>query len=118
MRIWYGAAMAAIGLSLIGAASAANTPVEAPDDSVILANVDDAAYDAGFQCPETLAGDDQREEDLARFMDWARLRHPDWNFRKRLDVRYGLLRRHACAVTLANMSASAQPAFAPSVAAP
>jgi hypothetical protein len=107
MRAFAGSFIA-LGL-LAGAAQAA----DAPDDSVILANIDDTTYDAGFQCPETLADVDAREDDLARYMDWARLRHPDWTFRKRLDVRYGLLRRHACAVTLANVAASARPAFGP-----
>ncbi|HUO89084.1 MAG TPA: hypothetical protein VMU08_07910 [Rhizomicrobium sp.] len=112
MRRAFVSMVAAIGLSFAGGASAAE-PGAAPDDSVIVANIDDATYDAGFQCPEGLGDPDAREEDLARFMAWAKLRHPDWNFRKRLDVRYGLLRRHACAVTLANITASAQPAFAP-----
>jgi len=85
----------------------------APDDAGILAHIDDATYDAGFQCPEALADPEQREEDLARFMAWAKLRHPDWNLRKRLDVRYGLLRRHGCTATLAAIAASAKPAFAP-----
>jgi hypothetical protein len=98
---------------LASAASAANAPVAGPGDSVILAHIDDATYDAGFQCPETLASPELAEDDLARFMAWAKLRHPDWNLRKRLDVRYGLLRRHGCAVTLANISSSSQPAFQP-----
>ena len=110
MRVALGAVLVAI--TLVGAARATE-PVTAPDDSVIVANINDATYDAGFQCPEGLGDPDAREEDLARFMEWAKLRHPDWNFRKRLDVRYGLLRRHACAVTLANIASSAQPAFAP-----
>ena len=100
-----------IALALLAsAASAADT---SPDDSVILAHIDDATYDAGFQCPETLASPELREDDLVRFMAWAKLRHPDWNLRKRLDVRYGLLRRHGCAATLANIATSSQPAFRP-----
>ena len=74
---------------------------------------DDATVDAQFQCPETLADNDSRIEEYARFLAWAREAHPDWNFRKRLDVRYGLLRRHACAVTLANMASSTKPPFGP-----
>lgn len=110
MRAWFGVVVMTTGLWVAGAASAAEA---SDDDALILANIDDATYDAGFQCPETLAAVDAREDDLARYMDWARLRHPDWTFRKRLDVRYGLLRRHACAVTLANVAASARPAFGP-----
>jgi hypothetical protein len=109
MRAWFGVVVMTAGLWGASAALAA----DAPDDAVILANIDDATYDAGFQCPETLADVDAREDDLSRYMDWARLRHPDWTFRKRLDVRYGLLRRHACAMTLANVAASARPAFGP-----
>lgn len=75
------------------------------------AQLDDAAFDAAFQCPEALSGAENRMEELARYFAWARERHPDWNFRKRLDVRYGLLRRHACATTLASITASARPPF-------
>jgi hypothetical protein len=99
-----------VALVLLTAAAAAG---DLADDPSSLARIDDAAYDAGFQCPETLADPDQREEDLARFMAWAKLRHPDWNLKKRLDVRYGLLRRHGCAATLANIASSTKPAFAP-----
>jgi hypothetical protein len=98
---------------LASAAFAADPPAAGPDDTVILAQIDDATYDAGFQCPETLASPELREDDLARFMAWAKHRHPDWNLRKRLDVRYGLLRRHGCAVTLSNIASSSQPAFRP-----
>jgi hypothetical protein len=80
-------------------------------DVLILADMDDASFDAQFECPETLATADEREEAFERYTTWTTLRHPDWNFRKRLDVRGGLLRRHACATTLANVSASALPAF-------
>ncbi len=74
---------------------------------------DDAAFDAQFQCPETIADKDARLEEIERYQAWASEHHPDWNLRKRLDVRYGLLRRHACAVTLANVAASARPPFGP-----
>ncbi len=83
----------------------------APASDEVPDALDDAAFDAAFQCPETLAGADSRIAELARYFAWAKDRHPDWNFRKRLDVRHGLLRRHACAVTLARMAASARPAF-------
>ncbi|MEI9886525.1 MAG: hypothetical protein WDN08_08480 [Rhizomicrobium sp.] len=83
----------------------------APPGEDAPAPLDDVAFDAAFLCPETLAGADSRIEELARYFAWAKLRHPDWNFRKRLDVRYGLLRRHACAITLAQMASSARPAF-------
>ncbi len=82
-------------------------------DTAILADTDDASFDAAFQCPETLATPDDRESELQRYLAWAASRHPDWTFRKRLDVRYGLLRRHGCAATLARVAASARPAFAP-----
>lgn len=80
-------------------------------DTIILADIDDAAFDAQFQCPETLATADDREEAFERYTAWARLRHPDWSFQQRLEVRTGLLRRHACAATLAKVTSSGQPAF-------
>lgn len=102
-------------LACAGAARAA--PIGDADkgdfDVVILADMDDAAFDAQFQCPETLPTADDREEAFERFTTWTRLRHPDWNFRKRLDVRLGLLRRHACTATLAKLTDSARPAFPP-----
>lgn len=82
------------------------------DDTAVSA-IDDATFDDQFQCPETLTDADARLDAYQRYDGWARLRHPDWNLRKRLDVRYGLLRRHSCAVTLANIAASARPAFQP-----
>ncbi|MEJ0024422.1 MAG: hypothetical protein WDN01_00215 [Rhizomicrobium sp.] len=106
MRIFATALVAFIILS--GAARAADG-----DDAGTLALVDDASFDAAFQCPETLADADAREAELHRYAAWAKAMHPDWSFRKRLDVRYGLLRRHACAQTMANIAAAARPAFAP-----
>ena len=73
---------------------------------------DDTTFDAQFQCPETIADRDARIDEILAYESWARDHHPDWTFRKRLDVRYGLLRRHACTVTLANLAASARPPFA------
>lgn len=73
----------------------------------------DADFDAQFVCPETISDHDARIEEFQTYMDWAKAHHPDWNLRKRLDVRYGLLRRHACATTLANLAASQRPAFGP-----
>ncbi|HXC54435.1 MAG TPA: hypothetical protein VNU97_04005 [Rhizomicrobium sp.] len=95
---------------LSGAAFAAD-----PDDAATPAPaaLDDAAFDAQFQCPEALADKDSRIDAYHRYVDWAKDQHPDWNFKKRLDVRYGLLRRHACAVTLANAAAAARPPFGP-----
>ena len=85
----------------------------AADDEDAVPLVDDATFDANFQCPETLADADAREAEIHRYLAWARAVHPDWNFRKRLDVRYGLLRRHACAQTMANIATAAHPAFGP-----
>jgi hypothetical protein len=82
-------------------------------DDTVLSVIDDAAFDDQFQCPETLTDADVRLDQYQRYDGWARLRHPDWSLRKRLDVRYGLLRRHSCAVTLANIAASARPPFQP-----
>jgi hypothetical protein len=82
-------------------------------DPSVLASIDDAAFDAQFQCPESLASDDDRIDENQRYLAWSRIRHPDWNFKKRMDVRYGLLRRHACAATLRNVGSSAMPAFPP-----
>jgi hypothetical protein len=96
---------------LSGAALAADSddtaPVEAP------AIVDDATFDAQFQCPETITGADERIEEYARYVAWVRTAHPDWNFRKRLDVRYGLLKHHGCSATLVNIAMSGRPAFRP-----
>lgn len=82
-----------------------------PDSATPPAAADDAAFDGQFQCPETLADRDARIDEILGYQAWVREHHPEWNFRKRLDVRYGLLRRHACTVTLANLAASARPAF-------
>jgi hypothetical protein len=84
---------------------------DASDQSVMAQQ--DAEFDAQFVCPETITDRDARIEELQTYMDWAKTHHPDWNLRKRMDVRYGLLRRHACATTLANLAASQRPAFAP-----
>ena len=83
-----------------------------PDADADPVPLDDAAFDAGFQCPQSYDSAESRMDEVARYFAWARLRHPDWSFRKKLDVRYGLLRRHACAVTLANLGSSARPPFA------
>ena len=86
---------------------------ELVDDPVALVRIDDVTLDAQFRCPETLTTPDERLDEIERYYVWARARHPDWNMRKRLDVRYGLLRRHACAATLRNVASSAGPAFPP-----
>jgi hypothetical protein len=90
------------------ASAPAATADTATDDQGPL---DDAAFDAQFQCPEAFHDADARIEEFQRYVDWARETHPDWNFRKRIDVRYGLLRRHNCAETLGKIASSAQPAF-------
>ena len=91
-------------------APAAAPPAAATDTATDTDNdqgpLDDAAFDARFQCPETYRDADARIEEFQRYVDWTREVHPDWNFRKRLDVRYGLLRRHACTATLQNIAAS------------
>ena len=102
-------------VAFIAATAAHATPLGDADkagiDLVILADMDDAAYDAQFACPETLPTADDREEEFGRFTAWAHLRHPGWNFQQRLEARTGLLRRHACTDTLAKVTASGQPAF-------
>ncbi|MEI9988498.1 MAG: hypothetical protein WDM86_00525 [Rhizomicrobium sp.] len=106
--------MRVIAIALIAFATLSGPAFAADgDDAAAPALVDDATFDAAFQCPETLAGADAREDELQRYAAWAKAMHPDWNFRKRLDVRYGLLRRHACAQTMANIAAAARPAFGP-----
>ncbi len=96
---------------LSGSALAADSDdTDAPDTPAL---VDDATFDANFQCPETLADQDAREAEYQRYAAWARAAHPEWNFKKRLDVRYGLLRRHACAQTMANIASAERPAFGP-----
>ena len=88
-------------------------PAAFADDIASVSGLDDAAVDARFQCPETIADADGRLDEFQRYQAWATDRHPDWNLRKRTDVRYGLLRRHACAATLAHLAASARAPFAP-----
>ena len=73
----------------------------------------DAAFDANFQCPETLPDNDSRIEEYSAWTAWAKANHPDWTFKKRLDVRYGLLRHHACQMTLAAIANAEKPAFGP-----
>jgi hypothetical protein len=103
MRILVGT-FAALGLFL--ALPALADDVAPPDQG-------DVAFDAQFVCPDAIADRDARIDEFQRYMDWTRDHHPDWDLRKRLDVRYGLLRRHACAVTLAHLAASQRPAFGP-----
>jgi hypothetical protein len=106
MRILAGMILAIV----IGPAALAD---EVVDDPAALARIDDATLDAQFRCPETLVTADGRLDEIERYYVWARARHPDWNMKKRLDVRYGLLRRHACTVTLRNVASSVGPAFRP-----
>lgn len=102
-------ARAAFAITMLVAPAALAEDTDAPS----VAALDDAAFDAQFQCPERLADRDGRIEEIQRYQAWARDHHPDWNLKKRLDVRYGLLRRHACAVTLANVAASSRAPFGP-----
>jgi hypothetical protein len=95
------------GVALAADSGGDIAPVETP------AIADDATFDAQFQCPETISGADERIEEYARWTAWARAVHPDWNFKKRLDVRYALLKHHACAATLSNIAMSERPAFGP-----
>ena len=124
-------AIAAFAVLLTGAAARAQdvvatpTPSATPDPVATPAVValpvvplappasDDATFAARFVCPEALNDPDERIAELAAYMEWARDHHPEWNLRKRLDVRYGLLRRHACESTLAHLAASARPPFKP-----
>ena len=121
MRLFFGIVGAAC---ILGFAPLSALAQEQSDDTIAnsssLSDIDDVTVDFRFQCPETLSSGDTRLDENARYYAWARARHPDWNFRKRVDVRYGLLRRHTCAVTLANITASAGPAFpaAPAPVAP
>lgn len=111
---FFAIAFAAFALTA-GAAFAASDDA-AGDDTAAAAPPsvsDDASYDAQFQCPETLASRDARIAEYAGWTAWARQVHPNWNFKKRLDVRYGLLRRHGCAATLAAIANSERPAFSP-----
>jgi hypothetical protein len=108
--------LAALTIAVFALATAARaTPLGDADkgdiDIVILADMDDATYDAQFACPETLPTADDREEEFERYTTWAHLRHPDWNFQRRLEARTGLLRRHNCTATLAKVTSSGEPAF-------
>jgi hypothetical protein len=99
-----------LGLLIGGApAFADDTPSDSAAPPAMAA--DDATFDSQFQCPETITDRDAQIDAVLAYESWAHENHPDWSFRKRLDVRYGLLRRHACAVTLANLAASARPPF-------
>ena len=97
--------------ALVVAPTFAAIAAEQPADTSGLAAIDDQMFDSQFQCPESLASDDDRIDEYQRYLVWSRIRHPDWNFKKRMDVRYGLLRRHGCAATLRNVGSSAMPAF-------
>ena len=108
--------LAALTIAALAYAAAAHaTPLGDADrgdlDTVILADMDDDAFDAQFVCPETLGSADDREDAFERYTAWAHLRHPEWSFQKLLEVRTGLLRRHDCSVTLAKVTSSGQPAF-------
>jgi hypothetical protein len=91
--------------------AAVNDDGAADTDAPAVAATDDATFDSQFQCPETITDRDGQIDEALRYQAWAHLNHPDWTLRKRMDVRYGLLRRHACTVTLANVAASALPPF-------
>ena len=102
----------AVVLLLSGTSFAAVNDDGASDtDAPAVTTTDDATFDSQFQCPETITDRDAQIEDALAYQAWAHLNHPDWSLRKRMDVRYGLLRRHACTVTLANVAASALPPF-------
>ncbi len=108
MRLFAGLA---IGVCVLGASHAG--AAEQPPDMSALASIDDTTFDAQFRCPETLASDDERIDEYQRYLAWSRVHHADWSFKKRIDVRYGLLRRHGCVQTLRNAGSSAMPAFGP-----
>ena len=103
--------IAALLAATVAHASPLGDADKADIDIVILADMDDATYDAQFVCPETLPTADDREEEFERYTTWAHLRHADWNFQTRLAVRTALLRRHACTATLAKVTSSGQAAF-------
>ena len=103
-------AIALVAFTMISAPALATDPDDTADAPAL---VDDTTFDAQFQCPETIADPDERVDEFARYVAWAKEVHPDWGFRKRLDVRYGLLRRHGCAVTLAKIASSERPPFGP-----
>jgi hypothetical protein len=107
-----GASAIVFAILMIGTPAFADdtTPDTTPPPAAVAS--DDAGFDTQFQCPETITDRDAQIDEILGYQTWVRDHHPDWSFRKRLDVRYGLLRRHACAVTLANLAASARPAFA------
>jgi hypothetical protein len=106
------AARAGIALAAFSLAATWAAAEQSPDTSA-LSSIDDPAFDSRFQCPGALASDDDRIDEYQRYLAWSRVRHPDWSFKKRMDVRYGLLRRHGCAATLRNIGSSAMPAFPP-----
>lgn len=86
-------------------------PAAEPSEPGPPPRLDDASFDAQFQCPETITDADARIDEYARYAAWAKETHPDWTFKKRLDVRYGLLRRHACATTIAGIASSGRRPF-------
>jgi hypothetical protein len=63
----------------------------------------DSAFDAAFQCPESLAGDAQRLRALVDYFHWVQARHPDWSVADAVEYKKDLLVRHQCAASLRDL---------------
>ena len=64
----------------------------------------DEAFDAAFQCPETLSGDAARRQALVDYFHWSQARHPDWSVAEAVEFKKTLLVRHHCADSLRDMA--------------
>ncbi len=69
----------------------------------ITAPVSDTELDARFQCPESLASDDERAQAVDAYFDWVQAQHGDWTVGQAIRFRMDLLTGHHCAKTLQNI---------------
>ncbi len=67
-----------------------------------------------FQCPESLQTQDERIEDLAKFLKWAKSQHPDWTTDQIIALRVSVLKQHHCDKTIANIKQAEEKARTPS----
>jgi hypothetical protein len=60
----------------------------------------DEQFAAAFRCPETLAGDAERNQANERFSAWIHAHHADWSLQQILQFRASLLSAHSCQTAL------------------
>jgi hypothetical protein len=83
-------------------ASPGRAQIDQPPE-VHAAPATDAAVDAAFQCPESLAGDAQRLRALVDYFHWVQARHPDWSVADAVEYKKDLLVRHQCTASLRDL---------------